>query len=136
MTALATLTRRFDFAIPEDQPPVEMTTGATIHTTEGLHMRVARRKDVPPPPQGRGPPMTEEEFEQRSGLQAKAGEAGGKCPFASALGPRRRTTSCHARSLLRRNISRACAACIVLLSTNSEAPVTIVPVARLQCARQ
>jgi beta-ring hydroxylase len=88
MTALATLTRRFDFAIPEDQPPVEMTTGATIHTTEGLHMRVARRKDVPPPPQGRGPPMTEEEFEQRSGLQAKAGEAGGKCPFASALGPR------------------------------------------------
>ena len=86
MTALATLTRRFDFSIPEDQPPVEMTTGATIHTTEGLHMKVVRRQDVPPPPQGRGPPMTEKEFEQRSGLGPA--KEGGKCPFASALGPR------------------------------------------------
>ncbi|KAL4447666.1 hypothetical protein ABPG75_004885 [Micractinium tetrahymenae] len=36
VTALAMLIRRFDFERAPDAPPVEMTTGATIHTTSGL----------------------------------------------------------------------------------------------------
>ncbi|PSC75082.1 cytochrome P450 superfamily [Micractinium conductrix] len=36
VTALAMLIRRFDFERAPDAPPVAMTTGATIHTTNGL----------------------------------------------------------------------------------------------------
>ncbi|XP_022854208.1 protein LUTEIN DEFICIENT 5, chloroplastic-like [Olea europaea var. sylvestris] len=44
VVAVAMLVRRFDFQMALGAPPVEMTTGATIHTTEGLKMTVARRR--------------------------------------------------------------------------------------------
>ncbi|OIW17878.1 hypothetical protein TanjilG_00235 [Lupinus angustifolius] len=43
VVALAMLVRRFNFRIADGAPPVEMTTGATIHTTQGLNMTVTRR---------------------------------------------------------------------------------------------
>ncbi|XP_047334118.1 protein LUTEIN DEFICIENT 5, chloroplastic [Impatiens glandulifera] len=43
VTAVAMLVRRFDFQMALGAPPVEMTTGATIHTTKGLNMTVTRR---------------------------------------------------------------------------------------------
>jgi beta-ring hydroxylase len=46
VTALAMLVRRFDFSIAPGAPPVEMTTGATIHTSAGLLMSVNRRRTV------------------------------------------------------------------------------------------
>lgn len=47
VVALAMLVRRFNFQIAVGAPPVEMTTGATIHTTKGLKMTVTRR--IKPP---------------------------------------------------------------------------------------
>lgn len=47
VAALAMLVRRFDFQMAVGAPEVNMTTGATIHTTEGLKMTVTRR--VKPP---------------------------------------------------------------------------------------
>ena len=40
IVAVAMLVRRFDFAMAPGAPAVGMTTGATIHTTEGLWMNV------------------------------------------------------------------------------------------------
>ncbi|XP_068664494.1 protein LUTEIN DEFICIENT 5, chloroplastic-like isoform X2 [Aristolochia californica] len=45
--ALAMLVRRFNFQMAPGAPPVNMTTGATIHTTEGLKMTVTRRTKPP-----------------------------------------------------------------------------------------
>ena len=42
VVALAQLLRRFDFSLVPGQD-VGMTTGATIHTQNGLYMRVAER---------------------------------------------------------------------------------------------
>ncbi|KAG8060758.1 hypothetical protein GUJ93_ZPchr0002g23913 [Zizania palustris] len=39
VVATAMLVRRFDFQMAPGAPPVEMTTGATIHTTEGRRSR-------------------------------------------------------------------------------------------------
>ncbi|XP_022746358.1 protein LUTEIN DEFICIENT 5, chloroplastic-like isoform X1 [Durio zibethinus] len=47
VVAVAMLVRRFNFQMAPRAPPVEMTTGATIHTTEGLKMTVTRRM-MPP----------------------------------------------------------------------------------------
>uniref|UniRef100_A0A0D3FC38 Cytochrome P450 n=1 Tax=Oryza barthii TaxID=65489 RepID=A0A0D3FC38_9ORYZ len=47
VVATAMLVRRFDFQMAPGAPPVEMTTGATIHTTEGLKMTVTRRTKPP-----------------------------------------------------------------------------------------
>ncbi|POO03023.1 Cytochrome P450, E-class, group I [Trema orientale] len=47
VVALAMLVRRFNFEMAIGAPEVKMTTGATIHTTEGLKMTVTRR--VKPP---------------------------------------------------------------------------------------
>ncbi|GLT59734.1 hypothetical protein SLA2020_325350 [Shorea laevis] len=47
VVATAMLVSRFNFQIPLGAPPVGMTTGATIHTTEGLKMTVTRR--IKPP---------------------------------------------------------------------------------------
>ncbi|KMZ61681.1 hypothetical protein ZOSMA_50G00980 [Zostera marina] len=44
VTALAMLVRKFNFEMAPGAPSVEMTTGATIHTTQGLNMRVSQRK--------------------------------------------------------------------------------------------
>jgi len=43
IVALAMLVRRFDFEMAPDAPEVGMTTGATIHTTNGLHLVPKRR---------------------------------------------------------------------------------------------
>ncbi|CAA7026710.1 unnamed protein product [Microthlaspi erraticum] len=53
VVAIAMLIRRFNFQTAPGAPPVKMTTGATIHTTEGLKLTVTRRTkplDVPPVP--------------------------------------------------------------------------------------
>ncbi|MCL7052304.1 hypothetical protein MKW94_027826 [Papaver nudicaule] len=47
VVAVAMLVQRFDFQMAVGAPPVEMTTGATIHTTEGLLMTVTRRTKPP-----------------------------------------------------------------------------------------
>ncbi|XVE62209.1 hypothetical protein DITRI_Ditri06bG0100300 [Diplodiscus trichospermus] len=47
VVAVAMLVRRFNFQMAPGAPPVEMTTGATIHTTEGLKMTVTRRMKPP-----------------------------------------------------------------------------------------
>ncbi|KAH7669646.1 beta-ring hydroxylase protein [Dioscorea alata] len=47
VVATAMLVRRFNFQMALGAPPVEMTTGATIHTTEGLLMTVTRRPQPP-----------------------------------------------------------------------------------------
>ncbi|CAI8613224.1 unnamed protein product [Vicia faba] len=47
IVALAMLVSRFNFQMAVGAPPVVMTTGATIHTTQGLNMTVTRR--IKPP---------------------------------------------------------------------------------------
>lgn len=47
IVAISMLVRRFDFQMALGAPPVEMTTGATIHTTQGLKMTVTRRMKTP-----------------------------------------------------------------------------------------
>ncbi|KAJ0080522.1 hypothetical protein Patl1_24370 [Pistacia atlantica] len=47
VVAVAMLVRRFNFQIALGAPAVKMTTGATIHTTEGLKMTVTQR--IKPP---------------------------------------------------------------------------------------
>ncbi|KZV37354.1 protein LUTEIN DEFICIENT 5, chloroplastic-like [Dorcoceras hygrometricum] len=47
VVAVAMLVRRFDFQMAVGAPPVKMTTGATIHTTEGLTMTVTPRRRDP-----------------------------------------------------------------------------------------
>ncbi|XP_050221885.1 protein LUTEIN DEFICIENT 5, chloroplastic [Mercurialis annua] len=47
IVATAMLVRRFNFQMALGAPPVKMTTGATIHTTEGLNMTVTRRIQPP-----------------------------------------------------------------------------------------
>ncbi|GJM87357.1 hypothetical protein PR202_ga03303 [Eleusine coracana subsp. coracana] len=47
VVATAMLVKRFDFQMAPGAPPVEMTTGATIHTTEGLKMTVTQRTKPP-----------------------------------------------------------------------------------------
>lgn len=43
VAAVAVLCRRFDFVLDPDGPEVGMTTGATIHTSHGLHLRLTER---------------------------------------------------------------------------------------------
>jgi len=47
VVATAMLVKRFDFQMAPGAPPVDMTTGATIHTTAGLKMTVTRRTKPP-----------------------------------------------------------------------------------------
>jgi cytochrome P450 family 97 subfamily B polypeptide 3 len=42
--AMAMLVRRFNFALVDDPKDIKMTTGATIHTEEGLFCRISRRE--------------------------------------------------------------------------------------------
>nr|QWK52384.1 cytochrome P450 97A3 [Isatis tinctoria] len=50
VVAIAMLIRRFNFQTAPGAPPVKMTTGATIHTTEGLKLTVTKRtKPLPIP---------------------------------------------------------------------------------------
>lgn len=48
VVALAMLMRRFNFQMAPGAPKVEMTTGATIHTTAGLTMKVSLRNTQQP----------------------------------------------------------------------------------------
>lgn len=43
IVAVSMLVRQFHFQMALGAPPVQMTTGATIHTTQGLNMTVTRR---------------------------------------------------------------------------------------------
>uniref|UniRef100_A0A7N1A9E0 Cytochrome P450 n=1 Tax=Kalanchoe fedtschenkoi TaxID=63787 RepID=A0A7N1A9E0_KALFE len=47
ITAVAMLVRQFNFQLALGAPPVGLTTGATIHTTQGLNMTVTRRARPP-----------------------------------------------------------------------------------------
>ena len=49
VVALSTLLKRFDFTLVPNQK-ISMTTGATIHTTNGLYMNVIKRAQVPTKP--------------------------------------------------------------------------------------
>ncbi|KAF8056787.1 CYP97A3 [Scenedesmus sp. PABB004] len=102
LTALATLTARFDFALAPDAPPVGMTTGATIHTVAGLWMTVTPRADAPPPrsgaaataaqppspapraPEPRPQPVGAAAALSSGGGRADASAPGGKCPWSGA----------------------------------------------------
>jgi carotene epsilon-monooxygenase len=46
VTALAVLLRRFEFQMVPGQQ-INMTTGATIHTTDGLYMTIKERAGAP-----------------------------------------------------------------------------------------
>ena len=48
VVALAMLARRYDFRLDPAAPPVGMTTGATIHTSAGLHMFLTPRTPEQP----------------------------------------------------------------------------------------
>ncbi|KAH9326200.1 hypothetical protein KI387_006378, partial [Taxus chinensis] len=58
VTATAMLIRRFNFELSVGAPPVGMTTGATIHTTEGLKMTVTHRIRPPVIPVMQVPMLT------------------------------------------------------------------------------
>lgn len=77
ITALAMLLRRFDFAMAPNAPPVGMTTGATIHTTNGLYMTVKPRENVPPTP----PPMQHAATAASSSSNGHQAAADGGCPL-------------------------------------------------------
>ncbi|XP_071921577.1 protein LUTEIN DEFICIENT 5, chloroplastic-like isoform X2 [Coffea arabica] len=47
IVAVSMLVQRFNFQMAVGAPPVQMTTGATIHTTQGLKMTVTRRMRPP-----------------------------------------------------------------------------------------
>ncbi|KAF5948210.1 hypothetical protein HYC85_014167 [Camellia sinensis] len=51
VVAVTMLVQRFNFQLALGAPPVEMTTGATIHTTQGLKMTVTRRMEPPVMPE-------------------------------------------------------------------------------------
>ncbi|KAG2494902.1 hypothetical protein HYH03_006837 [Edaphochlamys debaryana] len=73
--ALAVLLRRFEFAPDPSKPGVGLTTGATIHTSAGLWMKVTERDTS-----GLPPPLPREAAAAGAGADAAA--AG--CPHAAA----------------------------------------------------
>jgi beta-ring hydroxylase len=50
VVALAMLLRRYTFASDPDAPSIGMTTGATIHTTNGLQVLLKPREHAEDPP--------------------------------------------------------------------------------------
>jgi len=48
VTALAVVLKRYDFQLVPNRP-INMTTGATIHTTDGLYMTLSERNTQTPP---------------------------------------------------------------------------------------
>ncbi|PNW72425.1 hypothetical protein CHLRE_16g678437v5 [Chlamydomonas reinhardtii] len=72
VVALAVVLRRYDFAPDTSFGPVGFKSGATINTSNGLHMLISRRDLTGvPPPAPRAP-------------AAAAGAAAGSCPHAAA----------------------------------------------------
>ena len=84
------LVRRFDFAFAPDAPPVSMTTGATIHTTNGLWLSPKPRADLEEVRQreaaaaaAQGGSSAAVPQAEPAAAAAAAGAAGG-CPFQTA----------------------------------------------------
>ncbi|KAE8706501.1 Protein LUTEIN DEFICIENT 5 [Hibiscus syriacus] len=68
--------RRFNFQMALGAPPVEMTTGATIHTTKGLKMTVTRRIKPPIIPEINMQGLTMEASSRISEAETQLGEKG------------------------------------------------------------
>ncbi|KIZ06958.1 hypothetical protein MNEG_0987 [Monoraphidium neglectum] len=105
VVGLSMLLRRFEFERAPDAPPVGMTTGATIHTTNGLWMSIKQRQNKPPGPPAAattplapaskapaGPPVPALAAAAVAAAEAAPAAADGKgasaggCPFAAAFG--------------------------------------------------
>ncbi|KAL4339874.1 hypothetical protein GQ457_08G006230 [Hibiscus cannabinus] len=76
VVAVAMLVRRFNFQMALGAPPVEMTTGATIHTTQGLQMTVTRRIKPPIIPEINMPGLKMEASARNSEAETQLGEKG------------------------------------------------------------
>ncbi|KAL4324045.1 hypothetical protein GQ457_11G014240 [Hibiscus cannabinus] len=76
VVAVAMLVRRFNFQLALGAPPVEMTTGATIHTTQGLKMTVTRRIKPPIIPEINMQGLTMEASDWTSEAETQLGEKG------------------------------------------------------------
>ncbi|KAK8520031.1 hypothetical protein V6N13_031500 [Hibiscus sabdariffa] len=74
VVAVAMLVRRFNFRLALGAPPVEMTTGATIHTTQGLKMTVTRRIKPPIIPEINMQGLTMEASDWTSEAETQLGE--------------------------------------------------------------
>ncbi|KAK8545592.1 hypothetical protein V6N13_066865 [Hibiscus sabdariffa] len=76
VVAVAMLVRQFNFQMALGAPPVEMTTGATIHTTQGLLMTVTRRIKPPIIPEINMPGLKMEASARNSEAETQLGEKG------------------------------------------------------------
>ncbi|XP_065853210.1 protein LUTEIN DEFICIENT 5, chloroplastic [Euphorbia lathyris] len=83
VVATAMLVRRFNFQIALGAPPVKMTTGATIHTTEGLNMTVTRRIHPPIMPTLEMPAVQVDAPVSVSGREPQLGQKGEVSPAHS-----------------------------------------------------
>ena len=81
LCALTTILRRFEFELDPNGPEVGMTTGATIHTTAGLLLRIQKRNA--PPSQGTPPQHADAAPQHAATPQHAAGAASpaGGCPM-------------------------------------------------------
>eukprot|EP00887_Chlorella_sp_A99_P003071 scaffold9.g3071.t1 len=77
LTALAMLVRRFDFEMDPGKPPVAMTTGATIHTVDGLWFRLRRRDALPSLGSGRDAAAAQQHEGDGGGGGGEGGDGGG-----------------------------------------------------------
>eukprot|EP00884_Botryococcus_braunii_P007528 jgi/Botrbrau1/16777/Bobra.150_2s0012.1 len=76
VTILSMLVRRYNFELDE-AVPIEMTSGATVHTVNGMMLKVSRR-DPPASPSPPAPTLS-------TALQSEGGEPRkSACPFAHA----------------------------------------------------
>ena len=80
VVGLSMLMRRYDFIRPLDAPPVGMTTGATIHTTEGLMMNVQPRVVQPSQGMVHAPKVVGCPALHSEATEVKANQGGG-CPM-------------------------------------------------------
>jgi len=48
LNIVSSILRKYDFTMASDAPDVELTTGATIHSTNGLHLQFTERAQRPP----------------------------------------------------------------------------------------
>ncbi|PNH09806.1 Protein LUTEIN DEFICIENT 5, chloroplastic [Tetrabaena socialis] len=88
VVALSMLMRRYTFELDTTKPPVGMTTGATIHTTAGLHMLVKKR-DLSGASPSAAYDAPQYAFAGSPGMPAAAAAAAaaGGCPMHAAAAP-------------------------------------------------
>jgi hypothetical protein len=102
VVALSMLQRRFTFELDPEAPPVAMTTGATIHTTEGLNVKLRVRAhadssvwsedDVPMDgPVARSPSV-------HNGVTPKVHNGASMCPMHAQAAPKDERTESDAVS--------------------------------------